>query len=57
MDSIKGGSVLRDLFERRGTPDPEPVAVLVAQNALPIFHWLGTEPDGATVADEGTSSP
>jgi hypothetical protein len=56
MDSIKGGIVLRSLFERRGTPDPEPVVVLDAHDALPIFHWLGMEPDSPFFPDKAAAS-
>jgi hypothetical protein len=56
VDSIKGGIVLRNLFERRGTPDPEPLVELDARDALPIFHWLGLEPDGPLTADEAPAS-
>jgi hypothetical protein len=56
MDSIKGGIILRSLFERRGAPDPAPVVELVAHDALPIFHWLGMEPDDPLVADDAGAS-
>lgn len=49
VDSIKGGIVLRKLLERRGVPEPGPRPV-ITDDARPIFHWLGINPQ-ATVPE------